>query len=340
MRDQDHADHRHPFAERRRWRASAASPVRPPAIDAATAAAAAMPPRLQIRLVISKSGLLLRRAKAMCRSRRVRNRGRTGGQHGDSLRTRIALYEPSVITLDQRPARRRSAAAGSRELRVVAKRPMLFGDQRRKSAVVVLRAGRRERAAPGAISPPRRPRTARSRSAARQSRELSRSGAAAGARSGPPAPDPRSAPPAPRQARPIAGCRARAPRKARRSSPARAPAARRRAAAARSDRRRRDALRRQSAAAPDRICRNPTGRAAGPPARRSRRRSRAAGAALRVIGRCAGRRIRKRAPPTRPAASWRFSAQIRPRCASTICFEIDRPRPECVPNFSPAGRSL
>jgi hypothetical protein len=43
---------------------------------------------------------------------------------------------------------------------------------------------------------------------------------------------------------------------------------------------------------------------------------------------------------TAPAASVRFSAQMRPRCASTICREIDRPSPEWVPNFSPAGRSL
>ena len=55
---------------------------------------------------------------------------------------------------------------------------------------------------------------------------------------------------------------------------------------------------------------------------------------------CAGRRMQKRAPMTAPSASLRFSAQIMPRCASTICFEIDRPRPECVPNFSPAGRSV
>ena len=54
----------------------------------------------------------------------------------------------------------------------------------------------------------------------------------------------------------------------------------------------------------------------------------------------AGRRIRKRAPQTAPVASVRFSAQTRPRCASTICFEIDSPRPEWVPNFSPAGRSV
>src|SRR6185436_20668478 len=95
MRDQDHADHRHPFTERRRLGASAASPIRPPArlaaIDTAIAAAAAGPPRLQIRLVISKSGLLLRRAKAVCRSRRIRNRGRTGDSMGDSLNSYSAV---------------------------------------------------------------------------------------------------------------------------------------------------------------------------------------------------------------------------------------------------------
>src|SRR3954447_12135976 len=113
MRDQDHTDHRHPFAERRRWYASAASPIRPPArltaIGTATAAAAARPPRLQIRLVISKSGLLLRRAKAVCHSRRIRHRGRIGDSKAIRW-TRIALYEPSVITLDQHPMQRRSAA--------------------------------------------------------------------------------------------------------------------------------------------------------------------------------------------------------------------------------------
>jgi hypothetical protein len=54
----------------------------------------------------------------------------------------------------------------------------------------------------------------------------------------------------------------------------------------------------------------------------------------------AGSLIQKRAPIVAPAASLRFSAQIMPRCASTICFEIESPSPEWVPNFSPSGRSL
>ncbi len=52
-----------------------------------------------------------------------------------------------------------------------------------------------------------------------------------------------------------------------------------------------------------------------------------------------GSRTMKRAPTTRPAASRRFSALMRPFSASTICRLIDRPRPECLPNCSFAGRS-
>src|SRR5450830_81435 len=49
-----------------------------------------------------------------------------------------------------------------------------------------------------------------------------------------------------------------------------------------------------------------------------------------------GNRTTKRAPATVaiPSASdgpGRFSAQMRPRCASMICFEIDRPNPEFWP---------
>ena len=54
----------------------------------------------------------------------------------------------------------------------------------------------------------------------------------------------------------------------------------------------------------------------------------------------AGSRTEKPAPMVAPFASLRFSAQIMPRCASTICFEIESPSPECVPNFSPSGRSV
>ena len=54
----------------------------------------------------------------------------------------------------------------------------------------------------------------------------------------------------------------------------------------------------------------------------------------------AGSRIQKRAPIVAPLPPLRFSAQIMPRCASTICFEIESPSPECVPNFSPSGRSV
>ncbi len=54
-------------------------------------------------------------------------------------------------------------------------------------------------------------------------------------------------------------------------------------------------------------------------------------------GQSAGRRTVKRAPSTNGAApSWvgtpsRFSARILPPCASMICLEIDRPRPEFCP---------
>jgi len=48
----------------------------------------------------------------------------------------------------------------------------------------------------------------------------------------------------------------------------------------------------------------------------------------------------KRAPATRPEASRRLSAWMVPSWASTICLEIDRPRPECVPKRSPFGRSV
>jgi len=54
----------------------------------------------------------------------------------------------------------------------------------------------------------------------------------------------------------------------------------------------------------------------------------------------AGSRMQNRAPVTAPSAFLRFSAQIEPRCATTICCEIERPSPEWVPNFSPCGRSV
>jgi hypothetical protein len=54
----------------------------------------------------------------------------------------------------------------------------------------------------------------------------------------------------------------------------------------------------------------------------------------------AGSRMQNRAPATVPSAFLRFSAQIEPRCATTICCEIERPSPEWVPNFSPCGRSV
>jgi hypothetical protein len=54
----------------------------------------------------------------------------------------------------------------------------------------------------------------------------------------------------------------------------------------------------------------------------------------------AGSLTEKRAPIVTPPLSLRFSAQIMPRCASTICFEIESPSPECVPNCSPSGRSV
>src|SRR4051812_10640099 len=51
---------------------------------------------------------------------------------------------------------------------------------------------------------------------------------------------------------------------------------------------------------------------------------------------CAGSRTMKRAPatvgwPSSSAGPARFSAQMRPPCASMICLEIDRPRPEFWP---------
>ncbi len=50
----------------------------------------------------------------------------------------------------------------------------------------------------------------------------------------------------------------------------------------------------------------------------------------------AGSLTTKRAPATvvsvsTPAGAGRFSAQMRPPCASMICFEIDRPKPEFCP---------
>ena len=54
----------------------------------------------------------------------------------------------------------------------------------------------------------------------------------------------------------------------------------------------------------------------------------------------AGRATTKRAPHTRRSPSTRFSALTRPPWASAICLEMLRPRPEWVPYFSPAGRSL
>ena len=50
-----------------------------------------------------------------------------------------------------------------------------------------------------------------------------------------------------------------------------------------------------------------------------------------------GRRTTNRAPITLLPMPLRFSAVIWPRSASTICRLIDRPSPECWPNFSPFG---
>ena len=52
-----------------------------------------------------------------------------------------------------------------------------------------------------------------------------------------------------------------------------------------------------------------------------------------------GSRTTNRAPITLLPIPRRFSAVIRPRSASMICRLIDRPSPECWPNFSPCGRS-
>ncbi len=56
----------------------------------------------------------------------------------------------------------------------------------------------------------------------------------------------------------------------------------------------------------------------------------------RICAHGSGSRTTKRAPVTvgSPSASFgpgRFSAQMRPPCASMICLEIDRPRPEFWP---------
>lgn len=48
-------------------------------------------------------------------------------------------------------------------------------------------------------------------------------------------------------------------------------------------------------------------------------------------GPATGNRTMKRAPQRLPASSMMFSARIVPLCASTICFEIERPRPEFCP---------
>ena len=47
----------------------------------------------------------------------------------------------------------------------------------------------------------------------------------------------------------------------------------------------------------------------------------------------------RRAPRRGVGAAMRFSAQMRPRCASTICLEIERPRPEFWPKPC-SGRSV
>ena len=43
---------------------------------------------------------------------------------------------------------------------------------------------------------------------------------------------------------------------------------------------------------------------------------------------------------TAPERSARFSATMVPRCASTICLLMARPRPEWSPKCSPSGRSV
>ena len=109
---------------------------------------------------------------------------------------------------------------------------------------------------------------------------------------------------------------------------------------------------RASACAPAATCRRPTARGSGRPPRRPRRSSRessldrqpslAVSAARVAAGRPrTTKRAPSRAPAPRPrrAGPSRFSAQIRPRCASTICREIDRPSPEFWPKplLGPVG---
>lgn len=61
---------------------------------------------------------------------------------------------------------------------------------------------------------------------------------------------------------------------------------------------------------------------------------------LKSLAHTAGRMMVKRAPVEAPDVSTRFSAKMRPPWASMIWREMLRPRPEWVPNFSPAGRSV
>ena len=89
------------------------------------------------------------------------------------------------------------------------------------------------------------------------------------------------------------------------------------------------------AAAPARICRAGGAHAA---ARRIVDGNRRA-VKLQTLAQVAGSTMVKRAPVGLPSPSIRFSAKMRPPWASTIWREIERPRPEWVPNFSPSGRS-
>ena len=236
--------------------------------------------------------------------------------------------------------RRRSAASGAAcHCRSAA---ALFGDQTGNRLPQHSGEPRGTRAAPAAIWPPRKPRTARSAISGTASPRIVSAGAAAAGRSVPPAPDRRSAPTG---ASASASTR-RMPRPRTSISPAIVAggahdddvAAARQLALIVGDKTRPGVNQPQ---APDRICRNPTGRAAAPPAP-----SIATAVAWTQHASAGSRsRLRRQADQepgaaTGPSASRRFSAQMRPRCASTICFEIDRPSPECVPNFSPAGRSL
>src|SRR5690606_5904320 len=59
----------------------------------------------------------------------------------------------------------------------------------------------------------------------------------------------------------------------------------------------------------------------------------------RVEHHCAAGRLTVKPAPIISPRSIRFSAAMLPSCASTMALAMARPRPECLPNASPSGRS-